>query len=194
MVNGFGITIYDKAAAMGTRHRGQGSLVAFVPQVGGQFRFDVDATGKCGRLRDECRGRKRHISLSTISNEHTYTDTMEPEEPKTQQILERIPSTLTINQPLIPADSQSNDGRSSGGFAVGQKTDCAGSSDQNEYHEDESEDEDQSDPPVVINKSKKSSFTRELAGLNGNLRTASEAPAGSHWRKCRTDHRCRRCG
>jgi len=55
--------------------------------------------------------------------------------------------------------------------------------------EDESEDEDEDDPPVVMDKSKKSSFTRELAGLDGNLGSAWEAPVGSHGRRSRTDHR-----
>jgi len=67
-----------------------------------------------------------------------------------------------------------------------------GSSDEND-DEDESEDEDDEDPPAVIDKSKKSSFTRELAGLGGNLGKAWEAPAGSH-RRGRTDHRRRRSG
>jgi len=51
--------------------------------------------------------------------------------------------------------------------------DCAGSGDEDESDdENESEDEDEDDPPVVIDKSKKSSFTRELAGLDGNLASA----------------------
>jgi len=40
--------------------------------------------------------------------------------------------------------------------------DCAGSGD-----EDENEDEDEEDPPAVIEKSKKTSFSREMADLNG---------------------------
>jgi hypothetical protein len=42
--NGYGIKIYD--------NRGQESLVAVAPQVGGLFRFDVDARGKGCRSRD----------------------------------------------------------------------------------------------------------------------------------------------
>jgi hypothetical protein len=61
---------------------------------------------------------------------------------------------------------------------------CLGSSDEN----DENEHEDEDDPLVVIDKSKKSSFTRELAGLNRNLRTAWDAPAALHQRSNRTEH------
>ena len=64
--------------------------------------------------------------------------------------------------------------------------DRAGSGDK-----DESEDEDEDDPPVVIDKSKKSSFTGESAGLDGNLVSAWEAPVGSHRGRSRTDHRRR---
>jgi len=54
-VNGFGIKIYDTP---NTGRRGQGTLVAVSPQVGGLFRFDVDARGKGRRSRDVSRGRK----------------------------------------------------------------------------------------------------------------------------------------
>jgi len=67
-----------------------------------------------------------------------------------------------------------------------------GSSDEND-DEDDSEDEDDEDPLAVIDKSKKSSFTRKLTGLGGNLGKAWEAPAGSH-RRSRTDHHRRRSG
>lgn len=59
-----------------------------------------------------------------------------------------------------------------------------------EDNEDECKDED--GLPVVINKSNMSSFAGELAGLEGNLGSASEAPAGSQWRRRQTDHRRRR--
>jgi hypothetical protein len=191
-VNGFGIKIYDKAPAMGTGHGGQRSLVAVAPQVGGLFRFDVHAGGKSRRSRDVSRGRKRHTSPNTIPNEQNYTDILEPEEPKTQDILVLIASTPTTNRPLAAANGNSKGGNS-GGSSAGQLKDCAGSSDENEYDEDESEDEDDEDPLAVIDKSKKSSFTRELAGLDGNLGSAWEAPAGSH-RRSGTDHRRWRSG
>jgi hypothetical protein len=171
-VNGYGIKIYD--------NRGQGSLVAVAPQVGGLFRFDVDAGRKGRRSRDVSRD-KQYTAPNAIPNEHTYTDILEPEEPKTQEILIPIASTPTINRSRPAA------GGKSGGNSAGQLKDRAGSDD-----EDESEDE--HDPPVVINKSKKSSFTRELAGLDGNLGSAWEAPAGSLRRRSRTDHRRRRSG
>jgi hypothetical protein len=161
-VNGFGIKIYDKAPAMGTGRGGQGSLVAVAPQVGGLFRFDVDAGGKGRRSRDVSRGRKRYTSPNTIPNEHTYTDILEPEEPPNKKdILVPIALTPVTNRPLAAADGNSKGGNSrggnsSGGSAAGQLMDRAGSGD-----EDESEDEDEDDPPVVIDKSKKSSFTRE---------------------------------
>jgi hypothetical protein len=188
-VNGFGIKIYDKAPAMGTGRGGQGSLVAVAPQVGGLFRFDVDARGKGYRSRDVSRGRKRHTSPNTIPNEHTYTDILEPEEPKTQKILIPITSTPTINRPRPAA------GGKSGGNSAGQLKDRAGSDDEDEHeNDDEDESEDEDDPPVVIDKSKKSSFTRELAGLDGNIGSAWDAPAGSHRRRSRIDHRRRRSG
>jgi hypothetical protein len=178
-VNGYGIKIYD--------NRGQGSLVAVAPQVGGLFRFDVDVdvAGKGRRSRDVSRGRKRHTSPNTIPNEHTYTDILEPEEPPNKKdILVTIASTPTIKRPAA--------GGNSGGSSAGQLKDRAGSSDEHD-DEDESEDEDDEDPPGVIDKSKKSSFTRELAGLDGNLGSAWEAPAGSD-RRSRTDYRRRRSG
>jgi hypothetical protein len=148
------------------------------PQVGGLFRFDVDAGGKGHRSRDVSRD-KRYTAPNAIQNEHTYTDILEPEEPKTREISVPIASTLAIQRPAA--------GGNSGGSSAGQLKDRAGSS-------DESEDEDEDDPPVVIDKSKKSSFTRELAGLDGNLGSAWEAPAGSLRRRSRTDHRRRRSG
>jgi len=69
-VNGYGIKIYD--------NRGQGSLVAVAPQVGGLFRLDVDARGKGHRSRDVSRERKRYTSPNTIPSEPTYTDILEP--------------------------------------------------------------------------------------------------------------------
>ena len=71
--------------------------------------------------------------------------------------------------------------------------DRVGSSDEND-DADESEVEDEDDPLVVINKWKKSSFTQELAGLNGNLWSAWDAPTGSHRRRNWTDYHCWRCG
>jgi hypothetical protein len=191
-VNGYGIKIYD--------NRGQGSLVAVAPQVGGLFRFDVDVARKGRRSRDVSRD-KRYTAPNVIPNEHVYTDILEPEEPTNkQEILVPIASTPTINRPLAAADGNSkgsnpggnSKGGNSGGSSAGQMKDRVGSSDEND--ENESEDEDEDDPPVVIDKSKKSSFTRELAGLDGNLGSAWEAPAGSHRRRSRTDHRRRRSG
>jgi hypothetical protein len=98
-----------------------------------------------------------------------------------------IASTPAINRPLAAAARYSKGGNFRGGSAAGQMKDRAGSS-------DESEDEDDEDPPAVIDKSKKSSFTRELAGLDGNLGSEWEAPAGSYRRRSRTDHRRRRSG
>jgi len=180
-VNGFGIKIYDKAPAMGTGRGGQGSLVAVAPQVGGLFRFNVDVGRKGHRSRDVSRERKRYTSPNTIPSEHTYTDILEPEEPKTQEILVPIASTPAIKRPA--ADGNSKGGNSGGGNSAGQLMDRVGS-----------DDEDEDDPPVVIGRSKKSSFTRELAGLDGNLGSAWEAPAGSHRRRSQTDHRRRRSG
>jgi len=191
-VNGFGIKIYD--------NRGQGSLVAVAPQVGGLVRLDVDmkVARRGHQSRDVSTERKRYTAPNTIPSEHTYTDILEPEEPKTREILVPIASTPATNRPLAAADSNSKGGNSGGGnsragSAAGQMKDRAGSSDEND-DENESEDEDDEDPPAVIDKSKKSSFTRELAGLHGNLGCAWEAPAGSHRRKSRTDHRRRRSG
>jgi hypothetical protein len=176
-VNDFGIKIYDKAPAMGTGRGGQRSLVAVAPQIGGLFRFDVETGGKSRRSRDVSRGRKRHTSPNTILNEYTYTDIFEPDEPKTQDILVLIASTLTTNRPLAAANGNSKGGNS-GGSSAGQLKECAGSSDENEYDVHESEDEDDKDPPAVIDKSKKSSFTRELAGLDGNLGSAWGSTCG----------------
>jgi len=99
-------------------------------------------------------------------------DILEPEELKTREISVPITSSPAIQRPAARGNS--------GGSSAGQLKNRADSS-------DESEDEDEDDLPVVINKSKKSSSTRELAGLQGNLERAWEAPAGSH-RMGRTDH------
>ena len=97
-VNGFRIKIYDKAPAIGTGHGGQGSLVAVAPQVGGFFRFDVDAGGKGHRSRDVSRVRKRDRSPNTIPSEHTYMDILEPTEPTHKKdILVLIALTPAIN-------------------------------------------------------------------------------------------------
>jgi len=97
-VNGFGIKIYDNAPAMGTGRGGQGSLVAVAPQVGGLFRFDVDVkvARKGHRSRDVSRD-KRYTAPNAIPNEHTYTDILELEEPKTKVMLIPIGSTPAIN-------------------------------------------------------------------------------------------------
>ena len=110
---------------------------------------------------------------------------MQPEEPKTQDISVPIASTPAINPPAA--------GAKPGGISAGQLKDRTGSSDEHD-DEDESEDEDEDDLPVLIDKSKKSSFSGELAGLDGNLGSAWEAPAGSHRRRSRSDHRRRRSG
>jgi hypothetical protein len=123
-----------------------------------------------------------------IPNEHAYTDMLELEEPTNkQEILVPIASTTAINRPA--AGGNSKGGNAGGSSAAGQLRDRAGSSDEND---DEDEDEDGDDPPVVIDKSKQSSFTRELAGLDGNPGSAWEAPAGSCRRKSLTDHRRQR--
>ena len=184
-VNGIGIKIYDNA---NTGLEGLGTLVAVAPQVGGLFWFDVDVARKSHRSRDVSKERKRCTSPNTIPSEHTYTDIFEPEEPpNNKDILVPIASTPAINRPLAAAARYSKGGSSSGRSTAGPMKDHAGSS-------DESEDEDDEDPPVVIDKSKKSSFTRELAGLDGNLGSAWEAPAGSHRRRSRTEHCRRRSG
>jgi hypothetical protein len=127
---------------------------------------------------------KRYTAPNAIPNEHTYTDIFEPEEPTNgKDISVPIAPTPAINRPAACGSSKGGNFRR--GSAAGQMKDRAGSS-------DESENEDDEDPPVVIDKSKKSSFTRELAGLDGNLGSAWEAPAGSHRRRSRTDHRRRR--
>jgi len=127
------------------------------------------------RSRDVSRD-KRYTAPNVIQNEHTYTDILEPEEPKTREISVPIALSLAIQRPAA--------GGNCGGGSAGRLKDRAGSS-------DESEDADEDNPPVVMDKSKKSSFTRELAGLDGNLGIAWEAPAGSH-RRGRTDHHRRR--
>jgi len=75
-----------------------------------------------------------------------------------------------------------------GGSSGIQLKDCTRSS----YEDDDDESQDEDSPPVAINKSKQSSFKWELAGLDGNLGSALEAPAHVHQRRSRTDHcRCR---
>jgi hypothetical protein len=193
-VNGYGIKIYE-APAMGTGCGGQGSLVAMAPQIGGVFRFDVDARGQGRRSRDVSRD-QRYTAPNATPNEHTYTyileleeptymDVLDSEEQKTQDILVPITSKSTINRPAA--------GGKSGGNSAGQLRDRSGSSDEND-DEDENEDEDEDNPPVVIDKSKKSSLTRELAGLDGNLASTWKVPAGSHRRRSWTDHCHRRSG
>jgi len=189
-VNGFGIKIYDNANA---GHRGQGSIGAAVPPDSRQFQFDVDAGGKGRQSRDVSRGRKWHISPKTILNKHSQMDILEPEKPKTQEILVPITWTPTFNQPQPAANHYSKGGNSRDGNAAGQMHDCTGSTDWNEA-KDENEDDEDEDPPAVIDRAKKSSFTRDFAGLNRNLGTALEAPSGSNGSKSRTDHHCRRSG
>jgi len=98
-------------------------------------------------------------------------DILEPQESKTREISVPNASTPAIKRPAA--------GRDPGGISAGQLKDHVGSSDEDD--EDESEEED--GPPVVIDKSEKSSFTRILAGLDGNHRGGWEAPAGSHRRR-----------
>ena len=149
--------------------------------------MDVKVARKGHRSRDVSRERKRYTSPSTIPSEHTYSDILEPEEPTNKrEILVPIASTPMINRPLAAADVNSKGGNSRGGSDAGQLRHFAGC-------RDESEDEDDEDPPAVIDKSEKSSFTRKSAGLSANIVKASEEPAGSHQRG-RTDHRNRRSG
>jgi len=115
---------------------------------------------------------------NTILNEHRYMDIFEPGEPMHQEVLVPIASTRVIQRPAA--------GGKSGGNAAGQLKDRMGSSNENDV------DDDEDDPPVSIDKSKKSCFSRELAGLNGNLGSAREVPAGSHQRRSRTGYRCER--
>jgi hypothetical protein len=152
--------------------------------VQGLFQDDVDAGGK-GRLsRDVSRGRKQNTSPNTILNEHIYTNIFQPEEPPNKKdILVTIALTRTIKRPAA--------GGNSAGNSAGQFEDHVGSSDKHDV-EDQREDEDDEHPPAVIDKSRKSSFTREFAGLNRNLGSAREAPAGTHRRKCQTDLHCQR--
>jgi hypothetical protein len=58
------------------------------------------------------------------------------------------------------------------------------STDENDV-EDDSENED--DPLLVIDESRKSSFIWAIAGVNGNLGTTWGVRTGSNWRS-RTDH------
>jgi len=126
---------------------------------------------------------------NTFGNEHTNTDILQPEEPKTLGILVPIASTLAINRPLSAASGNSKGG-DSGGSSAALMNDHMGFSDEND--ENESEDEDVDNPPVAIDKSKRSAFTRDSAGLDGNLVSAWVAPAGSHRRRSGTDHRRQR--
>jgi len=72
---------------------------------------------------------------------------------------------------------------------------CTGSSDENDdKDESEDEDEDEDNPPAVIDKSKKTSFTRELVHFDGNLASEREAPGVSHRRRSQTNHRGQRNG
>jgi hypothetical protein len=143
----------------------------------------VDAARKGRQSKDVSRD-KRYTAPNAIPNEHTYTDILEPEEPTNgKDISVPISPTPAINRPAASGSFKGGNFRRDS--AAGQTKDRAGST-------DESEDEDDEDPPVVIDKSKKSSFTRELAGLDGNVGSAWEAPAGSHRRKSRTDHHRRR--
>jgi hypothetical protein len=113
---------------------------------------------------------------------HIYTGILEPEESKTQEMLAPIAMTTAINRPAASGHSTGGNPRGSG--AASQLRDHAGSSDKND-----NKDEDDEDPPAVIDKSKKSTFTRELAGLDWNFRSAWEAPAGYHQRRSRTHPR-----
>jgi hypothetical protein len=133
--------------------------------------------------------RTRYTSPNTIPNDRTYPDILHTEKPMAQEILVPIASTPGTNRPLAAANSNSKGGNS-GGTSACQVKDRVGSSDEND-DEDESEDKDEDDPLVVIDKSKKSSSTLELAGLDGNLGCEWEAPAGSLRRKSRTVYRHR---
>jgi hypothetical protein len=128
----------------------------------------------------------RYTSLNTIPSKHTYTDILAPEKPKTQEILVPNSSTPAITQPA--ADINSKGGHSGGGISAGQLKDGMGSSDENE-----DDDENEDNAPVAIDKSKKTSFTWEMAGHDGNLGSAWEAPVVSN-RWNRTDHCCQRSG
>jgi len=198
-VNGFGIKIYAKVPAMGTGSGGQWSLVAMAQHVGRLSRFDVDVkvAGKGCWSRHASRDRW-YTAPNAIPNGHTYTDILapeeltypdilEPEETKAQDILVPIVSTPAIKRPA--ADDNSKGGNSGGGNSAGQMKDRMGSSD-----EKDDEDEDEDNPPAVIDKSKKTSFTRELAGVDRKLGRIWEAPASSHRRSSQTDHRRRRSG
>jgi len=178
-MNGYGIKIYDI--------RGQGSHVAVSPQVEGLFLFDMDVATKGCQWSDVSRD-KLYTAPNAILNEHTYMCILEQEELKTQEILIPIASTPMINRPLAVADNSSkghdsggnSNGGNSSGISGGQMKDHLGCSDENDTSEGGDEDEDNS--PLVIDKSKQSSFTRELAGLSRNLGSGWKAPAGSHRR------------
>jgi hypothetical protein len=129
-----------------------------------------------------------YTAPNAIQNDHTDTNILVPEVPKRQEILLQSASTPTINRSQAAADSNSKGG-TSGGNSAGQLKTRIGSCDEND-DQDEGEDEDEDDPPVVIEKSKKTCFTRELAGLEGNLGSAWEEPEGSHRVRSRTHH-CR---
>jgi len=188
-VNGYIIKIYDKAPAIRTGCGHQGNHVAVAPQAGDLFGFDVNVARKGCQSRDGSSD-KRYREPNTILNEHTYTDILQAEEPNTQDRSVPIASTPATNRPLAAGNGNSKGGNP-GSSSAGLLKDRADSSDEND-EEDVSEDED--DPPVVIDKSKRSSFTPEFAGLNGDLGSEWEAPAGSHWRRSRTIHRRRRSG
>jgi hypothetical protein len=106
-----------------------------------------------------------------IPNEHTNTDILEPEELKIQDISVPIAWTPAIKRPA--ADGNFTGGNSGGANSAGQLKDRAGPSNE---HDDE--DEDEENPPVVIDKSTKSSFTWELAGLNGKSRECMGSTCG----------------
>jgi hypothetical protein len=89
-----------------------------------------------------------------------------------------IVATAAIQRPTAS-------GTSGGGYP-GQLEDPVGSG----Y---ESEDEDDNDPPVVINYYTQPSFTQELVVLDRNLGSLWDAPESSDRKGC-TDHGCRRSG
>jgi hypothetical protein len=77
-------------------NRGQRSLVAVAPLIGGSFRVDVDDIGKGRWSRDVSTG-TQYAALNMIPNENTYTGSLEQKEPKTQDTLKPITSTTAIN-------------------------------------------------------------------------------------------------
>jgi hypothetical protein len=162
---------------------------------------DVKVARKGHRLRYGSRD-KRYTVLGAIPNEYTYTDILELQEPiNKKDILVPIASTPTINRPLAAANSNSKCSNSgcnsmsgnSGGCSESQMNNSVGSSMHN-GDRDESEDEDDENPPAVIDRIKKSWFTWDLAGLNGNLRSSWEPSAASNARRNQTDQCCRRSG